>query len=211
MKLGESVDCGFCSGFEEKCNQVINKAKVLYCRKHREKLIQSKRNARQEFASGNSSLREGEPIDLNKKKVAVREVSNHATYRIGSETIVAEGFKVKLLSPLKPTVQAANSKEIKSILNSNLPGSKHVRMLFGMEDQEVDPAQLQVFGPSLLKKMGGNPFLREELQLTPTKGSPRKRTVTESPGTPTQTPKKSKNADLSDSDLELEILAPRES
>jgi hypothetical protein len=219
MKLGESLDVGFCSGFEETCNRVINKSKVVYCSKHREKLLQARRNGRQEFAIGNSSLREGVPMNLNQKKSGIRDVSNHATYRIGSETVVAEGLKVKLLSPLKPTVQSANAKEIQTILNSNLPAAKNIRIMFGVEEKELDPANLQVFGPNLLKKMGGNPFLRDDLQLTPTKASPQKTQDGASPSTPSHTnrllPKrevindspiyKRKRVDSDSSDIELEI------
>lgn len=214
MRLGDSLDLGICPGYNEKCYRVINKNKNLYCRKHREKIVQEKRNARQEFATGNSSLREGKPEE-QRKKSTVRDISNHATYRIGSETIVAEGVRVKLLSPLKPTVQSADPKEIQYIINSNVPAAKNIRMMFGIEEKDVDAPNVQVFGPSLLKKMGGNPFLKDELQLTPTKGSPegRDRTTSGTPSTPTRTPKKSgqqmqKRSNDSDDDLELEILAP---
>jgi hypothetical protein len=211
MKLGESYDIGICSGFEEKCNRVINKSKFIYCKKHREEIIQKKRNDRQEFATGNSSLKEGKPELPRPKQNPTRDISNYATYRIGSETVVAEGHKVKLLSPLKPTVQQAKAKDIQCIINSNIPAAKNIRMLFGFE-KEAENVNVDVFGPTLLKKMGGNPFLREELQLTPTKGSPsnRKRTNSDSPSTPSRTPTKLRHAPKvqSDDDLELEILAP---
>jgi hypothetical protein len=118
---------------------------------------------------------------------------------------------VKLLSPLKPTVQQAKAKDIQCIINSSVPAAKNIRMLFGVE-KETENINVQVFGPSLLKKMGGNPFLRDELQLTPTKGSPssRKRTNSDSPSTPSRTPTKMRHNPRveSEDDLELEILAP---
>jgi hypothetical protein len=160
LKLGESVDLGICPGYKEKCIRVVDKSLNELCPLHRQKMYDDSRLKRQEFASGTSKVHEGVPIDHTAKKVVLRSHESYATYRIGSETVVAEGNSVKVLSPLKPTVQAADAKDIKRILQSNAPAAKPLRKVFGVEKEEKE-VNVDVFSREQLKKLGGNPFIRD--------------------------------------------------
>lgn len=112
MKLGNSVDLGFCEGTQQQCKEIVDLRYGLHCSAHRTKLYFEAKSKRQEFVVGNSIFHEGAPKDKTQKVMKERNHKCNATYRIGSRVIVACGFQAEVKSPPKPTVQKSNQNEM---------------------------------------------------------------------------------------------------
>ncbi|KAJ3363988.1 minichromosome maintenance- protein, partial [Kappamyces sp. JEL0680] len=109
LYIGKSVDLGWCK--QHDCTETIDLGlKAVYCPEHRDGNYRAARHQRQELAVGNSLFQVGPPAVHTKEKR--RTMGWQGLYKIGSDLVAAEGYRVSVREPLKPTTQRAGQDQM---------------------------------------------------------------------------------------------------
>ncbi|KAJ3043777.1 minichromosome maintenance- protein [Rhizophlyctis rosea] len=120
MKVGDSLDFGFCKGYQrdgERCRQVVNTRHSDRCDEHALAVQKTARLHRQEFASGNAFITIGDPLKkgtMTGKQSGYRPSSldTSTTYTFPSgHAFCADGTDVRDLKPCRGKPSTAADKE----------------------------------------------------------------------------------------------------
>ncbi|KAJ3284004.1 minichromosome maintenance- protein [Borealophlyctis nickersoniae] len=165
MKIGTSVDLGFCKGVRkdgEKCTVVINTQYADRCDRHNLRVHKMARIERQELASGDAMLSIGDPRKALKSKPKKKFDAGSGTYVFGGgQTIYTDGIKtVQNLAPCSGDhkFSAAEERQLKDLISSDTHAARMLRAARGMPDLPSGPPKSSVFGPGALSRMGFDPI-----------------------------------------------------